>query len=151
MRRLLGIDVGDRRVGVAVSDEAGLAARALATFRRGAPEEDAALLARLAREHDADGLVVGLPLEARGTEGEQARRTRAWASTIGRLTGLRIDWRDERHTSAATEAALGAPHLDRATGQPTRAAIARRRRLVDRGAAVRILQAELDAREGFRP
>jgi putative Holliday junction resolvase len=143
------VDVGDRRVGVAVSDEAGLAARALATFRRGAPGEDAALLARLAREQDAGGLVVGLPLEARGNEGRQARLTRAWGTAMAELTGLPVVWRDERHTSAATEAALGPPRLDRATGQPTRAAIALRRRRVDRGAAVRILQAELDARAGL--
>jgi putative holliday junction resolvase len=144
--RLIGLDVGDRRVGVAVSDAAGLGVRPLATFRRVSIEADAGLVARLASEHGVTELVVGLPLEGDGREGEQAGRTRAWGNAIAERTGLRLAWRDERFTTQAAEA--GQPRLrrERATGQPTRAAIRRRRASVDREAAARILQAELDAR-----
>lgn len=150
MTRLLGFDVGDRRVGVAVADEATATARPLATFRRGSPEDDAALVARLAAEQHADELVVGLPLELRGVEGEQARRTRAWADDIARRTGLPVAWRDERLTTAASEAAQPRMRRD-PSGRPTRSAIMGRRVAVDREAAARILQAELDARSGVRP
>jgi putative Holliday junction resolvase len=144
--RLIGLDVGDRRVGVAVSDAAGRSSRPLATFRRVNIEADAGLVARLAAEQGATELVVGLPLEGDGAEGEQAVRTRAWGDAIAERTGLRLAWRDERFTTQAAEA--GQPRLrrERATGQPTRAAIQRRRASVDREAAARILQAELNAR-----
>jgi len=144
--RLIGLDVGDRRVGVAVGDEGGLGVRPLATFRRADLDADARLVARLAAEHGVAELVVGLPLEANGTEGEQAGLTRAWGTAISDRTGLRLAWRDERYTTQVAEA--GQPRLrrDRVTGQPTRAAIMRRRTSVDRDAAARILQAEFDAR-----
>lgn len=146
MTKLIGLDVGDRRVGVAVSDAAGLGVRPLATFRRVNIEVDAGLVARLAAEHRATEVVVGLPLDADGTEGEQARRTRAWGAGIAERTGLRLAWRDERFTTEAAEARQPRLRRERATGQPTRAAIRRRRASVDREAAASILQAELDAR-----
>jgi putative Holliday junction resolvase len=148
--RLLGLDVGDRRVGVAVGDADGLVARPLGTFLRAGADADARLVARLASEQAAAELVVGLPLDADGGEGEQARRTRAWADEIARRTGLRVAWRDERMTTAASEARQPRLQRERATGQPTRAAILRRRAAVDREAAARILQAELDQRAASR-
>ena len=150
MTRLLGVDLGDRRVGVAVGDEADQTARALTTFRRGTIDEDAAVVARLASEQRAAGLVVGLPLDMRGTEGPQAERTRAWGSAVAARTALAVTWRDERLTTAAAEAALGPMRAGPGSSSPTRAAIRARRNRVDRDAATRILQAELDARAGIR-
>jgi putative Holliday junction resolvase len=142
--RVLGLDVGDRRVGVAVADQVTRSARPLATFRRGTPEQDATTVARLAAEQHAEALVVGLPLDMDGGEGEQARVTRAWASAIGSRTGLPVRWQDERLTTEAAEARQPRLRRDRGSGQPTRAAIAARRSRVDREAATRILQAALD-------
>ena len=148
MTRLLGLDVGDRRVGVAIADDASGTIRPLATLRRGTLEEDALRLARLAVEQRAGELVVGLPLDMGGGEGEQAQRTRTWASEMAARTGLPVAWRDERLTTEAAEAGQPPLHRDRATGRPTRSAIWSRRVRVDRQAAARILQAELDARAG---
>jgi putative holliday junction resolvase len=143
---LLGLDVGDRRVGVAVSDAAGLAAHPLTVFGRGTPADDASVIARLAREQRADEIVVGLPLLLDGSEAEQARRTRAWADEIAMRTALRVSWQDERLTTMLAEADQPPLRRHRATGSPTRAAVRARRVRVDLGAAVRILQAALDAR-----
>ena len=145
MTRLLGIDLGERRVGVAVSDPAGLAARPLLTFRRGTLDEDAAVLRRLAAEQRAVTLVIGLPLALRGEEGPQADRTRAWGFAMGERTGLAVRWRDERLTTVAAQAALGPVPRRPGSSAPTRVAVLRRRGRLDREAAARILQAELDA------
>lgn len=148
MTRLLGLDVGDRRVGVAIGDDTSGTIRPLATLRRGTLEEDAVRLTRLAMEQRAGELVVGLPLDMSGGEGEQARRTRTWASEMTARTGLPVTWRDERLTTEAAEATQPPLRRDRASGRPTRSAIRSRRVRVDREAAARILRAELDARAG---
>jgi putative Holliday junction resolvase len=153
--RLIGLDVGDRRVGVAVGDPDEGVARPLATFVRGDAEADAIIVARLAREQGASEIVVGLPLEADGREGDQAVLTREWADGIARRTGLGVTWRDERFTTVAAEARQPRMRRQAQTGEPTRGAILRRRARVDREAAARILQAELEARAaahgGSRP
>jgi putative Holliday junction resolvase len=132
-------------VGVAVADVLTAAVRPLATFQRANPDSDARVVARLAEEQSAGELVIGLPLDMDGREGEQARLTRAWADQIAARTGLPVSWRDERLTTAAAEA--GRRRLRRLPdGTPTRSAIMARRTAVDREAAARILQAELDAR-----
>ena len=148
MSRLLGLDVGDRRIGVAVADEATGNVRALGIVRRATPPEDAARVGRLASEQGAVELVIGLPLDMDGGEGEQALRTRAWGDEMATRTGLPVAWRDERLTTEAAEAVQPPLRRDRSTGRPTRAAIAARRSRVDQAAAVAILRAELDARVG---
>jgi putative pre-16S rRNA nuclease len=144
--RLLGLDLGDRRVGMAVADDALGSVHPLAVLRRGTLEQDAARLARIAVEQHVDELVVGLPLDMDGAEGEQARRTRDWAAEMTLRTGYPVAWRDERLTTEAAEAVQPRMRRDRATGRPTRSAIVARRGRVDREAAARILQAELDGR-----
>ncbi|MGC8634567.1 MAG: Holliday junction resolvase RuvX [Candidatus Limnocylindrales bacterium] len=146
MSRLLGLDLGDHRIGVAVADLATGAIRPLTTLRRGALAADAARLARLAAEQDATELVVGLPLDMQGGEGEQAGKTRTWAAEMTARTGLRLGWRDERLTTAAAESRQPALHRHRETGRPTRSSILARRARVDQEAAVLILRAELDVR-----
>jgi putative Holliday junction resolvase len=145
---LLGIDLGERRIGVAAGD-AKRGARGVATVRRGTdPAQDAEVLGRLAQEHGASALVVGLPLNADGSTGHQADRTRAWADAIGLLLDLPITLRDERWTSVDAEASLGRARRGRSGGPPSPAARNRRRADIDREAARRILQAEFDARAG---
>ena len=146
MSRLLGLDVGDRRIGVALADEATGTVRALGILRRSTSADDAARLGRMAAEQGAAELVIGLPLDMDGGEGEQARRTRAWGDEMATRTGLPVAWRDERLTTEAAEAVQRPLRRDRTTGRPTRSAIAARRARVDRAAAVAILRAELEAR-----
>jgi putative Holliday junction resolvase len=92
--------------------------------------------------------VVGYPLDMDGHEGAQARVTREWAEAVAARLALPLALRDERLSSVAAEAALGAPSRGRAGGPPSPAARDRRRAAIDREAARRILQAELDARSG---
>jgi putative Holliday junction resolvase len=142
---LLGIDLGERRIGVAVGGPDG--ARGIGTIRRAAdPGRDAEVLARLAAEHRATGLVVGLPLNADGSEGRQAELTRAWVDAVAPLLGMPVALRDERWTSLNAEASLGRPRRGRSGGPPSAASRNRRRAQIDREAARRILQAELDER-----
>jgi putative holliday junction resolvase len=144
---LLGIDLGERRVGVAVAEGGGGGARPLTTLRRGRdPEADAAAIERLAAEQGATELVVGLPLEANGDEGPQATLTRAWAALMAERTGLRVTLRDERLTSHLAEQRLGPMKRGRSGGPPTAAQREVYRSRIDREAAAIILQDELDAR-----
>ena len=83
---LLGIDLGERRIGLAIAERDAIAARPLATVNRGAlasPADDAVVLARVVAEQRVDELVVGLPLEANGNEGPMATAARTWARAVG--------------------------------------------------------------------
>jgi putative Holliday junction resolvase len=146
MTTLLGVDVGQRRIGVAVGDPVSGRVRALSTIRRSDPEHDAATLRRLADEQNATELVVGLPLSLDGSEGPQVVATRRWADEVEPFLRLPVSWRDERHTSVNAEARIGGVGRGRSGGPPSPAARSAYRARVDREAAVAILQAELDAR-----
>lgn len=146
MTRLLGIDLGERRVGLAIADEGGRA-RGLRTVARGASlEADAAALGRMVEEVGATELVVGLPLEASGAIGTQAELTSAWARAISARLGLPLALRDERLSSHLAEERLGRMPRGRSGGPPTKTQRDRYRARVDREAAAIILQDELDAR-----
>jgi putative holliday junction resolvase len=149
---LLGIDLGDRRIGVAIADGAGGRAIPLTTLRRGSSSEaDAVALARLIEEHGVGELVVGLPFEASGVEGQQARATRAWVATVQPRIGLPVTLRDERLTSHIAEERVGPMKRGRSGGPPTASQRQAWRARVDREAAAIILQDELDARATMRP
>jgi putative Holliday junction resolvase len=144
--RLLGLDLGERRIGVAVADHDGLASP-LTTLRLGATlDADGTALARILAEQGADEIVVGLPLQAAGHEGPQARLTRAWVDGVAPLLGVPIRYRDERLTSHLAEARLGPMKRGRGGGPPSRTQRDAWRARVDREAAAIILQDELDAR-----
>jgi putative Holliday junction resolvase len=146
-RRLLGIDLGERRIGLAVADEEVGLARPLATIRRAsAPEADAAALARIVDEQHVDELVVGLPLEASGAEGTMSAAARAWATTVARLLDRPLGLRDERLSSYLAEQRLGPMGRGRSGGPPSKARRDAHRSRVDREAAAIILQDELNAR-----
>jgi len=146
---LLGIDLGERRVGLAIAEAGDLSARPLATIprgRRGDPARDAEALARVVAAHRVTELVVGLPLEASGAEGPMAIAARAWAAEMAARLGLPVALRDERLTSHVAETRLGPMPRGRSGGPPSRTQRDRYRERVDREAATIILQDELDAR-----
>jgi putative Holliday junction resolvase len=143
---LLGLDVGARRIGVAVADPVSGVVRPLATINRSDPAGEATMLRRLATEQAATELIVGLPLRADGSEGEQAQVTREWAAGVAPLVGLPIGWRDERHTSQQAEARIGRVRRSHNGAAPSTRSLRAYRARVDREAAAGILRAELEAR-----
>ena len=149
MTRLLGLDVGDRRIGMAVGDDLSHTAKALGVIGRGDVEQDAVRLLRICQEQAIDALVVGLPLDADGTTGLQARTTQQWGAEMEARVALPVIWRDERFTTEEAENRLG--RVPRTRGGTATSTARRRHRVdIDREAARLILQAELDQRAGFR-
>jgi putative Holliday junction resolvase len=133
--RYLGLDVGNRRIGVAVSDELGLTAQPVMTLeRRRSTREDLRSLARLCRRFGVAGIVVGNPVHLSGDTSPQAVRTQAFASELGQLAGLPIHLWDERLTSREAHQILyEAGHARQ-----------EHRQVVDQVAATLILQGFLD-------
>jgi putative holliday junction resolvase len=139
--RVLALDVGSRRLGVAVSDPTGTVASPLVTLPRRTPADDAAALGELAAEHEAATLVVGLPRTLPGGEGPAARAVRAYVKELGaHLPGLRVELVDERLSTVAAERAMIAGGVRRAD----------RRAAVDQVAASLFLQVWLDGRRARR-
>ena len=148
MTRLLGIDLGERRIGLAIAEPGLEPARPFATLARGRTvASDVARLEPVVRDQRIDELVVGLPLEASGAEGPMAAAARIWATAIGQALGRPVHLRDERLSSHVAETRLGSMPRGRAGGPPSRTQRDRYRARVDREAAAVILQDELDARE----
>jgi putative Holliday junction resolvase len=108
--RYLALDVGDRRIGLAVGDDAHGLARPLRTLIRRSVVKDLAELKKVARDEKIDALVIGLPLTLRGDEGHQAERVRRFATASEEL-GLPVQLYDERHTSSEAEI-RGAKDID---------------------------------------
>ena len=100
MSRLLGLDVGEKRIGVAICDETQTLARPLLTLNRASKKEDFARIATLCREHSIEKVVVGLPKSLRGEEGPQAQRVRRYAIELQAALNLPIDFWDERFSTA---------------------------------------------------
>jgi putative holliday junction resolvase len=133
--RLLGVDYGSVRVGLAVSDPDRKFAFPLTTYERRDPERDAAWFRATVEEQEVGGIVLGLPLHLDGREGLKAAEVRTFAGWLGEVTGLPIVFWDERFTTVEAESALwnaGLTHRKR-----------RDRR--DRVAAQILLQTYLDA------
>lgn len=150
--RLLGVDLGTRRIGLAVADAGIGIARPLQTVNRGATlDEDAQTLGAICREQAVTELVIGLPVEARGNEGEMAATARAWAAAIGERLALPVTMRDERLSSFEAERRLGRMPRGRAGGPPSRTQRNAYKAKVDREAASVILQDELEARRAPAP
>jgi putative Holliday junction resolvase len=146
--RLLGIDLGERRIGLATAEIGRDPARPLTTIRRGTSlAEDVARIGSVVREQRIDELVVGLPLDARGTEGTMSAAARDWAAAIAAALGIPVHLRDERLSSHRAETALGPMPRGRSGGPPSATQRERYRSRVDREAAAIILRDELDARE----
>ncbi len=153
MSAIVGLDLGERRIGVAIADTDGDAARPLTTLRRGRTiAADAAAIRELLTRHGASELVVGLPLEAAGHEGAQAALTREWVRGVEPLLdeGTGIAFQDERLTSHLAEERLGPMKRGRSGGPPSATQRDAYRARVDREAAAIILQDALDQRRVSR-
>jgi putative Holliday junction resolvase len=146
MSRLLGIDLGERRIGVAVADRDGMATPLTTLHRNADPAVDAQAIARVAAEQGATEIIVGLPFDASGGEGSQAAITRTWVEAVRPMLDAKVGYRDERLTSHLAEQRLGPMKRGRSGGPPSRTQRDAHRARVDREAAAIILQDELDAR-----
>ncbi len=136
--RYLGLDVGAKRIGVAVSDELGLTAQPVLTLeRKRNPRDDLRSLARLARRFEVAGIVVGRPLHLSGEQSARADKTEAFAAELGKLTALPIHLWDERLTTHEAHRILY--EAGRARQE--------HRKVVDQVAATLILQSFLNHRE----
>lgn len=134
MRPVLGLDLGEKTIGVAASDRLLSSANAVETIKRRKFGADAARLLEIAREREAAGLVLGLPRNMDGSEGPRCQSTRAFARNLERLTDLPIGFWDERLSTVAAERALIEADLTRK----------RRKEVIDAVAASYILQGALD-------
>lgn len=132
--KLLGLDLGTKTIGVAVSDALRYTATPLETIRRSKFTADAARLLELVAENDAVGLVLGLPLNMDGSEGPRAQSTRAFARNLGQKTALPVVFWDERLSTSAVTRML----IEADTRRDRRAEV------VDKLAASYILQGFLD-------
>jgi putative Holliday junction resolvase len=134
--RSLGVDLGDARIGLALSDLLGLTAQPQAALKAIGPRRDAQRIAAFVEEHDVHTVVVGLPLLLSGEDGERSAAARAFAARLERrFTRVRVTLWDERMTTVEAERALIAGNVRRR----------RRREAVDSLAAALILQRFLDA------
>ena len=133
--RILALDLGKKRIGMAVSDELGITAQGLPTLERRNKRADFAALAVVIRENNIGQIVLGLPLRMSGEEGTQAEWVRTFADELQHQVGLPVNLRDERWTSKQAERVLvgsGVRHEDR---KPA----------IDRLSAVILLQDYLDS------
>jgi len=144
--RLLGVDLGTRRIGLAIGDTETGSVRPLTTISRRSDERDGRTIATIVDEQGVDELVIGLPLNMDGTEGAQAESTREWAASVSELCGMPLAWRDERLTTEDAIARVGRPSRGRSGGPPSPSARRSHKARLDRVAAAAIVQAELDAR-----
>ena len=136
MTRILGLDPGERRVGVALSDPTGTIASPHSVIdRRSVKLAEAVRM--LCEEHDVERIVVGLPTGLSGVEGHSAKAARTVGDAVAEATGLQVEYQDERFTTVTAEAALLEGGVRRA----------KRRDVRDKVAAAVILQTYLDRKD----
>jgi putative Holliday junction resolvase len=139
--RALGLDLGTKRIGVAVSDRSGTIASPLTVLQRGrSRRDDHARIADLVRAEEVECVVVGLPLSLSGADGPAAQAARAEAERLATVVGVPVETHDERLTTVTAERSLAAGGVRGAA----------RRQRIDKVAAAVILQSWLDSR-GARP
>ncbi len=134
--RILGLDLGDKRIGVALSDPLGWTAQGLAVIAgAGGTRSDLRRIKELAAKHEVEKVVVGLPLNMDGSAGPRAEKARLFAERLAGALGMPVVLWDERLTTAQAERLLIEADMKRAG----------RRKVIDKMAAVLILQNYLDA------
>jgi len=133
--RILGLDYGERRIGLALSDPLRLTAGALLTLTRESRARDLAALRAVVEEHEVRRIVVGLPLAMNGTRTAMTVKAEEFAGAVGRATGVPVETWDERLTTAQATRTLIEGEVRRE----------RRREVIDQVAAVILLQSYLDA------
>jgi putative holliday junction resolvase len=134
--RILGLDVGSRRIGMAVSDPLGITAQGLETLQRRNKRLDLGALEQVIREYEVREIVVGLPLRMSGAEGTQSEKMQGFAEDLRKRFRLPVHLWDERLTSAEANRLL----------RETELSIEKRAKAVDRMAAVLILQGWMEGR-----
>ena len=132
--RIVALDVGDRRIGIAVSDPLGITAQPIETYTRVGYGPDTRRIAQLAQQYDTNRILCGLPLNMDGTQGFQTQKVREFAAKLEEA-GLTVEFYDERMTTVLAEDALLEADMQREN----------RKKKVDMVAAVMILQSYLDA------
>ncbi len=133
-KRILALDLGARRIGVAVSDPLGITAQGLETIQRGNGRGDMEILQRLAKQYEVGLVLVGQPLHMSGAIGTQAQKAEVFAAQLRRRLGLEVSLWDERLTTAQAQRVLKSSGVS----------LEKRKRAVDRMAAVILLQSYLD-------
>jgi putative Holliday junction resolvase len=132
MKRIMGVDIGEKRIGIAVSDLLGMTAQGIETYiRKG--EGDAEYIVSKAKTLGAETVVAGLPLNMNGSEGPSAQKVREFMSEVEKL-GLEVKFQDERLTTVSAERTLLEADMSRQ----------KRRQVIDKIAAVFILSTYLD-------
>ena len=139
MRRILGLDIGDKRIGIAVSDLLGMMAQPLYTLTRKSTKDAINEIAEIILKEDIKQVVVGLPKNMDSTEGIQAKRTRDFSQLLLEKTNSNIEiiYCDERLASKMAKQSLSHMKL----------AKAKEKKLIDTAAAVHILQGYLDSKK----
>ncbi len=137
--RLIGVDLGAKTIGLAISDVERRLASPLKTLARGAFARDADALTAIFAEFDIAGIVLGLPLDLNGRDSPRAQSTRSFAYNLSKRTGLPIVFWDERFSTAVVTRSLIAHDVSRA----------RRAQVIDKMAAAYILQGALDRLAGL--
>ena len=134
--RILGLDFGERRIGVALSDPSAIIAQPLAVIERRGLAEDIGSIKALISQHGVESVVMGLPLTLKGERGPQAQRALAFGNELKRATQVAIEWMDERFTTAQGSRALSE------AGENGR----QQKKRIDQVAAQLILQSYLDSK-----
>ena len=133
--RILALDLGKRRIGLAISDPLGISAQGLPNLERTNKRADLAALVTLARERGVGKILMGNPIHMRGSEGRQSVWVREFASALQQVSGLPVELWDERLTTVEAHRVLRASGIS----------IAKRAAAVDRLSAVILLQSYLDS------
>jgi putative holliday junction resolvase len=132
--RVLGLDIGSKRIGVAMSDELGFTAQGMETLMSKGDEADLDRIVCIIQDHGVSAVVVGMPYNMNGTEGPQAQKVRALMERLSERIALPVHEWDERLSTAAADRTLLEADMSRS----------KRRKVVDKIAAVLILQGYLD-------
>lgn len=132
--RILGLDVGQKTIGVAISDPLGFTAQGITTIRRGKKEEDILKLKEICNEYSVESIVVGLPKNMNGSIGFAGEKIMEFAELIKEGINLKVEFWDERLTTVAAHRAMLEADLSRG----------KRKKIVDKIAATYILQGYLD-------
>ncbi|MCF0148363.1 MAG: Holliday junction resolvase RuvX [Clostridium sp.] len=132
--RILGLDIGSKTIGVAVSDPLGWTAQGITTIRRTKKENDLEEVEKICKEYSVETIVIGLPKNMNGSIGESGERVLEFSNQIKEYTGLKVEMWDERLTTVAAHKAMIEADLSRN----------KRKKIVDKIAAIYILQGYLD-------
>ncbi len=138
--RILAIDYGDARIGLALSDESETLASPLGTYKSQSMRKDIDAIAALAKEKDAGLIVLGLPINMDGSYGERANKTESFGKVLEKVSGLKVVYKDERLTTVSAEKTLIECNMRRE----------KRKQVIDTLSAQIILQSYLDAQKRIK-